>query len=116
MADPIINIPVTKVWGGYFLGGFSYLHRSGKLDSSTAIPGSTCNAFYAWWGTCFNGNLPLSKNFLSASQNEFGENFGGGVTRKISTNVELYGEFRYVHAKRNGITTDFRPITIGIRW
>jgi hypothetical protein len=116
MADPVINIPVTKVWGGYFVGGFSYLHRSGKLDSSTAVPGSSCNAFWNWWGPCVNANLPLSKSFLSSSQDQFGENFGGGVTRRISTNVEIYGEFRYVHGKRNGITTDFRPITIGIRW
>src|SRR5258708_28907290 len=32
MADPVINISVTKVWGGYLLGGFSYFHRVGKLD------------------------------------------------------------------------------------
>src|SRR5581483_7634919 len=38
MLDPIINIPVTKVWGGYVLGGGTFLHRSGKLDSSGAIP------------------------------------------------------------------------------
>ena len=37
--DPIINIPVTKTWGGYFVVGPRYFHRSGKLDSSTAIPG-----------------------------------------------------------------------------
>src|SRR5579871_5540912 len=32
--DPIINIPVTKEWGGYLVFGPSYFHRSGKLDSS----------------------------------------------------------------------------------
>jgi hypothetical protein len=114
--DPIINIPVTKLWGGYIVGGGSFLHRSGKLDSSTAIPGSACNAFFTWWGNCFNASLPLSKGFLSASQNELGENFGGGITRKIRPNIEIYGEFRYVHGKHNGFTTDFRPITVGVRW
>jgi len=34
MLDPIVNIPATKVWGGYILAGPSYFHRSGKLDSS----------------------------------------------------------------------------------
>jgi opacity protein-like surface antigen len=114
--DPIINIPVTKVWSGYFVIGPAYYHRSGKLDSSTAVPGSACNAFYAWWGTCFAGSLPLNKSFLSASQNEFGLNFGAGVARKITSKFELYGEFRYLHGTHNGITTDLRPITIGLRW
>ena len=114
--DPIINIPVTKVWGGYILAGGGFFHRSGKLDSSTAIPGSACNAFFTWWGNCFNSSLPVSNHFLSTSQNEFGENFGGGVTRKIRGNVEIYGEFRYLHGKHSGITTDLRPITIGVLW
>jgi opacity protein-like surface antigen len=114
--DPIINIRVTKVWGGYILAGGGFFHRSGKLDSSTAIPGSACNAFFTWWGNCFNSSLPVSNHFLSTSQNEFGENFGGGVTRKIRGNVEIYGEFRYLHGKHSGITTDLRPITIGVRW
>ena len=114
--DPIINIPVTKVWGGYIVGGGSFFHRSGKLDSSTAIPGSACNAFFTWWGNCFNSSLPLDKNFLSTSQNQWGENFGFGLTRKIRPNIEIYGEFRYLHGKHSGITTDLRPITVGVRW
>ena len=114
--DPIINIVATKVWGGYVLFGPAYLHRSGKLDSSSAIPGSACNSFYAWWGSCFNGSLPVNGDFLSASQNEIGYNFGGGVTRKIRPNMEIYAEFRYLHGTHSGITTDLRPITVGIRW
>jgi len=38
------------------------------------------------------------------------------VARKIRGNVEIYGEFRYLHGKHNNITTDVRPITIGVRW
>src|SRR6266702_1161692 len=58
--DPIINIPLTKTWGGYILGGPSYYHRSGKLDSSTAIPGSACTPFFSWWGTCSGVSLPVN--------------------------------------------------------
>jgi Outer membrane protein beta-barrel domain len=116
MLDPIINIPVTREWGGYILGGPSYYHRSGKLDSSTAVPGSGCNAFYTWWGSCFNGSLPLNGHFLKASQNEFGENFGAGITRKINSRFEFYAEFRLLHGSHNGLTTDLRPITVGLRW
>ena len=116
MLDPIINIPVNKLWGGYFLVGPAYLHRSGKLDSSTTIPGSPCNTFWRWWGACTNDNLPLGDAFMHSSQNELGFNLGGGVTRKIRDHIELYGEIRYLHGSHSGITTDVRPITIGIRW
>jgi opacity protein-like surface antigen len=116
MLDPIINIPVTKNWGGYVVFGPSFLHRSGKLDSSTAIPGSACNGFFTWWGHCFAASLPVNGNFLHSSQNEFGYNFGGGITRKIRPNIDFYAEFRYLHGKHSNITTYVRPITIGIRW
>jgi Outer membrane protein beta-barrel domain len=116
MLDPIINIPVNKVWGGYILAGPSFFHRSGKLDSSTALPGSACNPFFLWWGQCLNGSLPVSGKFLKANENQFGANFGGGITRKIRPNMEFYAEFRYLHGKHYNITTDLRPITIGVRW
>jgi hypothetical protein len=114
--DPIINIPVTNDWGGYVLFGPAFYHRSGKLDSSTAIPGSGCDPFFVWWGPCFNASLPVSGDFLHASQNEFGENFGFGMTHRITPKIEIYAEFRYLHGTHNGITTDLRPITVGARW
>lgn len=114
--DPIINIPVTKVWSGYVVFGPSFYHRTGKLDSSTAIPGSGCNGFWTWWGRCYAGSLPLNGDFLTASQNEFGENLGGGVARKVRSNIEVYAEFRYFHGSHDGTTTDLRPITVGVRW
>jgi len=116
MLDPIINIPVSKNWGGYLVFGPNFQHRSGKLDSSSAIPGSACNGFFVWWGTCHAAALPIDGNFLHSSQNEFGGNFGGGITRKLSPKIELYAEFRYIHGKHSGVTTDIRPITIGLRW
>jgi opacity protein-like surface antigen len=114
--DPIINIPVTHDWGGYIVFGPGFYHRTGKLDSSTAIPGSACDPFFTWWGRCFAGSLPINGHFLTSSQNEFGYNFGGGVTRKIRSNIDFYAEFRFMHGSHGGITTDLRPITVGIRW
>ena len=114
--DPIINIPVTSKWGGYVVFGGGYYHRTGKLDSSTAIPGSGCNSFYTWWGSCFNSSLPVNGHFLSTTENEFGYNFGGGLTRKIRGNMDFYGEFRWLHGSGGAQSTDLRPITIGVRW
>jgi opacity protein-like surface antigen len=114
--DPIINIPVTSKWGGYAVFGAGFYHRSGKLDSSSAIPGSACSSFYTWWGSCFNASLPVNGHFLSTSQNEFGYNFGGGITRKIRPNIDFYAEFRWLHGSGGAQSTDLRPITIGVRW
>ena len=114
--DPIINVPVTKLFGGYVLFGPGFFHRSGSLDSSSAVPGSACNPFWTWWGACKNVSIPLSGDFVNSSQNEFGYNFGAGVTRKMPSGVEIYAEYRFTHGSRNGITTDVRPITIGVRW
>jgi opacity protein-like surface antigen len=114
--DPIINIPVTKLYGGYVLIGPGFYHRAGSLSGSTAVPGSACNGFWTWWGACANVSIPLSGSFVNSSQNAFGYNFGGGVTRKMPSGVEIYAEYRLTHASHNGITTDVRPITIGVRW
>jgi len=115
-ADMIFNLPVTKVWGGYIVAGPSYFHRTGKLDSSAALPGSACNPFWMWWGACYANSLRLDGKFLTSTVNQFGENFGGGIARKITPKLEIYGEFRYLHGSHNGITTDLRPVTIGVRW
>jgi opacity protein-like surface antigen len=114
--DPVVNFSVTSKYGGYVLFGPAFFHRAGSLDSDTTVPGSPCNTFWTWWGTCVNSSLPLSGKFVDASQNQFGYNFGGGVTRKMPSGVEIYAEFRFTHGSHNGITTDVRPITIGVRW
>jgi hypothetical protein len=116
--EPIINVPVSEVWGGYVFLGPAYYHRAGNLSGSTTVPGSACNTFWNWWGACQNYNfaLPISGSFANSSLNEFGFDAGGGLTRKMPSGVEIYAEWRLMHGSHNGITTDFRPITIGFRW
>jgi hypothetical protein len=116
--DPIINVPVTKLYSGYILAGPLFFHRAGSLNGDTAIPGSGCNAFWSWWGACVNSNafIPINGSFINSSQNQFGYNLGGGVARKMPSGVEIYAEVRLMHGSSNGITTDVRPITIGFRW
>lgn len=113
---PVINLPFTRTWGAYIVGGVGFYRRAGKLDNSQAIAGETCNGFFLWWGHCFNGSLPVSGQFLHSSQNDFGEEVGAGVTRKITTNMEVYAEIRAFHGSHAGVTTDVRPITVGVRW
>ena len=114
--DPMISLPVTKVFSGYVLIGPGYYHRTGSLDGDTTVPGSACNGFWVWWGACANSSIPLSGSFVNSTQNQFGYNFGGGVARKFPSGAEIYLEGRFMHGSHNGITTDFRPITIGFRW
>ncbi len=114
--DPIINIPVTKLYSGYVLFGPGFYHRSGSLDSNTTVPGSSCSSFWTWWGACSNLSVPLNGSFINSSQNPFGYNVGGGVTRKMPSGVEVYAEYRLMHGSGSGTTTDIRPITIGVRW
>jgi hypothetical protein len=116
--DPIINLPLTKLYSGYVIFGGGFYHRAGSLSDSTAVPGSACNAFWSWWGACVNSNafIPLSGNFVNSSLNQWGYNIGGGVARKMPSGVEIYAEYRLMHGTASNITTDFRPITIGFRW
>jgi len=113
---PVINIPASKDWGGYIVIGPAYLHRFGTLSGDTAIPGSSCTPVYQWWTGCPSVSIPLSGNFIHESQNALGINAGVGITRKMPSGVELYGEFRLMHGSANGTTTDVRPITLGVRW
>jgi opacity protein-like surface antigen len=114
--DPIINVPVTKVYSGYVLFGGGYYHRSGSLHDDTTVPGSGCNPFWTWWGACSSLAIPLNGSFVSSSQNQFGYNVGAGVARKMPSGVEIYAEYRLMHGSGNNTTTDIRPITIGVRW
>jgi opacity protein-like surface antigen len=116
--SPIINIPVTSQWSGYVLIGPGYYHRAGSLNDDSTLPGSACNAFWSWWGACQNSNafVPISGSFTNTSLNQFGYNLGGGVARKMPSGVEIYVEYRLIHGSHSGITTDFRPITLGFRW
>jgi opacity protein-like surface antigen len=115
--DPIVNVPLTKRYGVYFVVGPSFIRRSGKIDSSNVVPGTPCNAFWTYWGTCFNNSVPLNKDFLSERVNEFGYNVGGGVTRKFGEDRhEVYAEVRLLHGSHNNNTTDVRALTVGLRW
>ena len=113
---PVINIPVTKEYGGYILFGGGFYHRMGTLNSDNAIPGSSCNGFFVWWGVCPSVSIPLSGTFTDSSQNQPGYDVGAGITHKMPSGVEIYAEYRLTHGSGYNTTTDVRPITVGVRW
>jgi hypothetical protein len=114
--DPMFSLPLKQKYSIYALVGPAFLHRSGEVDSSTYVPGSSCNTFWDWWGTCRNGSVSVTNSFLKEHQNEFAFNYGVGLTRKWNNHVDLFAEFRSLHGSQSGIKTDTRPITIGVRW
>ena len=114
--NPVFSVPITSKYTPYGFIGPGFLRRVGSLDSSTVVRGSQCAPFWEWWGSCFAGSIPLNRNFLNTSQNEFGFDYGGGVARKVGERLEIYGEFRRLHGKHSTTTTDFKTLTIGLRW
>jgi len=115
--DPVFNIPVTKHYSGFITTGLGFYHRSGELDSTTVVTGSPCNPFFQWWGSCVVNGIPPNRNVRSSTENALGENFGFGLTYKLRPmGPRLYFEFAFHHASHNGITTDVRPVTVGLRW
>jgi opacity protein-like surface antigen len=114
--DPIINLPINPKFSAYVLFGPAFYHRWGSLDSDSTVPGSPCSPFWSWWGACSKPGLSLSGSFVNTSLNQFGYNFGGGVVHKMPSGVEIYAEYRFNHGSNSGVTTDFRPITVGFRW
>ncbi len=101
-----------------FFSAPCFYHRCGNLSGNTTLPGSSCNSFWSWWGACQTSHIsiPLNGSFANSNLNQGGYNVGAGVTRKMPSGVEIYLEYRLMHGTINGITTDFRPITIGFRW
>ncbi len=70
--DPIINIPVTKVWGGYILGGGSFFSSFGQTRIFDRHSGIGLQRLLPLVGTCRTGAFPSMGAFFKSSQNEFG--------------------------------------------
>ncbi len=114
--DPIFNIPVSQHYGGYLILGPDYIHRSGSLTKSVGAVGGFCNAFWTWWGNCNVFGLPPNRTFLSTSVDQYGYNYGAGLYRRFENNHQIYLDFRALHGTEQGVTTDFRTLTLGVRW
>ena len=117
MLDPIINIPASTNWGGYILGGPALLciaRANSILRPRFPVRPATV---FSYGGAIASTIACRSMGSSSTpARTNLARNFGGGITRKIRPNMDLYVEFRFLHGKHNDISTDLRPITIGVRW
>jgi opacity protein-like surface antigen len=76
--------------GGYFLGGLGYYHRIIQLTSPAVGFASVCDPY---WLVCYPTAVEVDRILGDRSSNDFGINFGGGMT--FGTETQFYFEARY---------------------
>ena len=125
----IYSSPRTAKVGGYGIGGLGYYHRTVQLTSPAVGYATFCDPY---WYVCYPVPVSVDNILVDRSQNNFGINFGGGVTFG-GESAKFYVEFRYhyVWGKEirqqvvvpgglceQGCSTNsqFFPITFGVRW
>jgi opacity protein-like surface antigen len=120
--------------GGYILGGGGYYHRIVQLTSPSVGFTSICDPF---WYVCYPIAVPVTQIIGDRSSNDFGINFGGGIT--FGHEAKFYVEARYHYVIGKDITpstsnlpstaaavancssgcstsASYFPIIFGIRW
>ena len=113
---PVINIPVTKDWGGYILFGGGYYHRWGTLSSNATVPGFVLHSVLYMVDGLRGCEYSGEWKFYHFRPKPLRLRRGGGDHAQDAQWVQLYAEFRLMHGSGNGTTTDVRPITLGVRW
>jgi hypothetical protein len=117
--DPVVNLPITGRFGGYFTGGGGFYRK--VVTFTTPVPVLYCDYF----GFCYEGTENAVIGHFSSNQG--GMNIGGGVTWKAfgpDSKAKLFAEVRYVwvdspsaSATQQGTGTFTTiPVTFGIRW
>ena len=117
--------------GGYGLGGLGYYHRTVQLTSPAVGYTTFCDPY---WYVCYPAAVPIDNILVDRSSNDFGINFGGGVTFG-GEGVNFYAEIRYHYvwgpevqaqgpvvsggpcqASACSTNAQYLPITFGVRW
>jgi Outer membrane protein beta-barrel domain len=119
-SDPAVN--------GYFLGGFGIYHRVIQLTTPSVGYTTICDPY---WLVCYPTLVSVDRIIGDRSSNDFGINFGGGVT--IGREAKFYIEARYHYVWgpevkpdpplasgtcSNGCSTNaqYFPLTFGFRF
>ena len=108
-----------KTTGVYFIGGGGFYHRETSL-SRQVVTGTTtaCTRVWLFWGfSCSAGVVSSDQTLASSSSGTFGANGGIGITFKVAEpRYRFYMEARYHYAPTTPVSTQFIPITIGVRF
>jgi hypothetical protein len=108
--EPIVRYKTSGKVGGYFIGGGGFYRA---LTSFT-------NATYGIYCVPFYGCYPVQGSYVVShfSSNQGGVNIGTGVTFKPYTDSvwAFYTEARYEWLDTPGHSSEFIPVTFGVRW
>jgi len=115
--------------GGYVLGGGGVYHRIVQLTSPTVGYTTVCDPY---WYVCYPGYVSMDQILGDRSTNDFGVDFGGGVTFGREAKFYIESRYHYVWGKTvtapagspagtpclDGCTTNaaYFPLTFGLRW
>ena len=116
------------VANGYFLGGLGIYHRGLQLTSPAVGYTTICDPY---WLVCYPAAVSVDNILGERTSNDFGINFGGGVT--FGHEAKFYVEMRYTYVWGPTITTPtnlpagatpsstssnatYWPLTFGVRF
>ena len=108
--------------GVYALGGGGIYHRLIQLTTPSIGYTSVCDPY---WFICYPTLVPVDTIIGDRSSNDFGVNFGAGVT--FGGNAKFYVESRYhyvwgpkvtnpVTSQEASTNAGYFPLTFGVRW
>jgi opacity protein-like surface antigen len=124
----------SSPFGGYALGGLGIYHRIVQLTSPSVGYATVCDPF---WYVCYPTAVSVDQILGDRSSNDFGINFGGGVTFGHEAKFFIEARYHYVFGKTinptattlpagttatqtcaSGCSTSasYFPLTFGVRW
>jgi opacity protein-like surface antigen len=119
-----------SAFGTYALGGLGYYHRKIQITSPAVGYATYCDPY---WYVCYPTAVSVDNILGDRSSNDFGINFGGGVT--FGHEVKFYFEARYHYVwgpevqaqgpvisggpcqtEKCSTNAQYFPLTFGVRW
>src|SRR5215471_18002376 len=128
IGNVVYKAPSSGALGGYVLGGAGMYHRIVQITSPAVGFTTFCDPF---WYVCYPAAVSVDNIIGDRSSNDFGINFGGGVT--FGHEAKFYVEARYHYVwgptvnvgsqlpagtTSTGTSTNaqYFPITFGVRF
>lgn len=112
--NPALNFNSEGRLGGYVIGGYGMYRRTIQFTRPTLRPALICDF---WWGFCSNVLVPANQVLGSFTTTRGGWNGGGGVTVGLGpSGAKFFVELRYHQMLTASRSTQFVPVTAGLRW